>query len=65
MLCDWDCTFADSLHRAYLGAIFHNMDAEVYLDWGLLLANGTDGIVDLLVTALVRVPMVGCAGIHT
>jgi hypothetical protein len=41
------------------------MDAEVYLNWGLLLANGTDGIVDLLVTALVRVPVVGCAGIHT
>jgi hypothetical protein len=63
-LCDWDCTFADSLHRADLGAIFHNMNAEVYLHWRLLVADGTNGVVDLLITALIRVPMVGCAGIH-
>jgi hypothetical protein len=40
------------------------MDAEIYLHRRLLLTDGANGIVDLLVAAVIRVPLVGRAGIH-
>lgn len=45
-------TFANSLGRVHLGAIFHGVDRKVDLGKRLLLANGTDSIVNLDVAAL-------------
>jgi len=47
-------TFANSLQGANLGAIFHSMDAEVDLGKRLLLLYCANGIVYLLVAALLR-----------
>jgi hypothetical protein len=57
-------TFADTLHRAHLSSIFHRMDAEVDLNSGLLLLDGPNSVIDLLVTELIRTPMMGRASIH-
>lgn len=45
-------TFADSLHGADLGPVFHSVDGEVDLGKRLLLLDGADGIVDLLGAAI-------------
>lgn len=41
-------TFADSLHGAHLGAIFHGVEGEVNLGERLLLLEGADGIFEVL-----------------
>ena len=57
-------TFADSLHGADFGAIFHAMDREIDLGQGLLLLYGADGIVDLDVAQVLRRRRASTVGIH-
>jgi len=40
-------TFADALHCADLGAIFHSMQGKINLGDGLLLVDSSQSIVDL------------------
>lgn len=53
-------TFANPFKCAHLGTIFHDMDGEVDLGEGLLLADSANGIVDLLVVVRLRATV----GIH-
>lgn len=58
-------TFANTLRGVNLGAILHGMDSKVNLGDGLLLLNGTNGIVDLLVATVIGVGLLrvhGCGG---
>ena len=47
-------TFADTFVGVHLGAIFHDMNGKVDLGQRPLLADSANGIVDLLVAALVE-----------
>jgi len=47
-------TFDNALQRADLGAVLHGVDGEVDLRRRLLVANGTNGIVNLEVAAVVE-----------
>lgn len=44
-------TFADSLHGADLGSVFHGMEGEVYLRDRSLLVDGAKSIINLSIVA--------------
>lgn len=57
-------TFADSLHGAHFGAIFHAVNGEVNLGERLLLLYCADGIVDLDVAKILGPRRTSAVGIH-
>lgn len=55
-------TFANPLGRVHLGAVFHGVDGEVDLGKRLLLADGTDGIVDVGIARMILLLLLAAAG---
>lgn len=57
-------TFANSLHGAHLGAIFHLVDGEVNLRQRLLLLYCANGIVDLDIARVLRTGRTSAVCVH-
>lgn len=55
-------TFANPLGRVHLGAVFHGVDGEVDLGNRLLLADGTNGIVDVGIARIVLLLLLAAVG---